>query len=131
MTRRIWSTLTVGSAASVVALVLVQAAIAGRWLNEGADIQLHGYIGNAVFVLGLVLVAVAFLSRAPAWLRAASVLLALFLFAQTGLGYVGRESAEARSWHIPMGVATFGLAVACLTGSCSRSRPHGPRPVLA
>ena len=27
-----------------------------------------------------------------------------------GLGYVGRETSAAAAWHIPVGVAIFGLA---------------------
>jgi hypothetical protein len=30
--------------------------------------------------------------------------------AQIGLGYAGRESAQAAAWHIPVGVFMFGLA---------------------
>ena len=46
-----------------------------------------------------------------------AALLALLLFFQTGLGYVGRDSTLAASWHIPLGVAAFGLATAALLGS--------------
>jgi hypothetical protein len=44
-------------------------------------------------------------------------LLGLLLFFQTGLGYVGRDSTLAASWHIPLGVTAFGLAVAGLVGA--------------
>ena len=30
--------------------------------------------------------------------------------AQVGLGYVGRETSQAAAWHVPTGVAIFGLA---------------------
>lgn len=103
--------------AVLVTLVLTQAAIAGQFLFQGADIALHGYVGNASFVLGVVTAVLSFVSRSPGWLRILAVLLVLLLFSQTGLGYVGRNSGFAASWHIPLGVATFGVAVATLTGS--------------
>ena len=34
------------------------------------------------------------------------------MVAQTGLGHARRTSPEAASWHVPLGVAIFGLAVA-------------------
>jgi hypothetical protein len=103
--------------AVVVVLVLVQAVIAGQFLFDGADIKVHGYIGNASFVFGLAAAALAVLSRLQRWLIALNVLLVVALFSQTGLGYVGRESSTAASWHVPLGVTTFGLAVAALTGA--------------
>jgi hypothetical protein len=105
-----------GAAALLVLLVSVQAVIAGQFLFQGADIAVHGYVGNASFMVGLVLAGVAILGRLPIWLRIGSIAVVLALFAQTGLGYVGRESGFAASWHIPLGVLTFGLAVALLTG---------------
>jgi hypothetical protein len=36
----------------------------------------------------------------------------LLVVAQLGLGYSGRESATAMSFHIPNGVLIFGLSVA-------------------
>jgi hypothetical protein len=40
-----------------------------------------------------------------------AALLLLALFGQVGLGYTGRESASAASFHIPLGVTCLGLAV--------------------
>ena len=93
-------------------LVLTQAALAGQYLFEGADvITVHGILGNVTFALtavGVVLVLLARRSDGAAF--AVAVALAALTFAQVGLGYVGRETATAAAWHIPLGVTIFGLA---------------------
>lgn len=101
----------------VVVLVLVQAAIAGQFLFGDGDIKVHGYIGNASFVFGLIAAGLSVAARMRGWVFALDVALVAALFLQTGLGYVGRESTEAASWHIPLGVTTFGLAVASFTAT--------------
>ncbi|MBI1843269.1 MAG: hypothetical protein HYR89_01435 [Actinobacteria bacterium] len=40
-----------------------------------------------------------------------AIILAAVLTGQIGLGYLGRETAEAAAWHVPLGVLSFGLAV--------------------
>lgn len=109
-------------AALLVVLVLVQAALAGQALFGTGDIEIHGYLGNASFVLGLAGAVLAFAARLPGWQVSLSVVLLATLFAQTGLGYVGRESTAAASWHIPLGVAIFGLAVLQAYSAASSSR---------
>jgi len=42
---------------------------------------------------------------------AVAAVIALVVTAQVGLGYAGREQAEAAAWHIPNGLLAFGLAV--------------------
>lgn len=37
-------------------------------------------------------------------------LLALLVIVQTGLGYLGRDSADALAVHVPLGVLIFGIA---------------------
>jgi hypothetical protein len=107
-------------AASLTAvLVLVQAILAGRGLFRDADlIDVHGYVGNAVFLLVVVQGGLAVALRGPAgrsgvFLALNGALIALTV-AQIGLGYAGRESGEAAAWHVPNGVLIFGLAVANL-----------------
>jgi hypothetical protein len=117
MSRELYSKVAVGVSGLLVLSVLVQATIAGQWLNGSSDIQLHGYIGNGSFLLGMILAVAVFLAKAPGWLHVCAGAAVLLLFAQTGLGYIGRDSIDARMWHIPMGVATFGVCVACLTGA--------------
>jgi cytochrome b561 len=91
-------------------LVLVQAALAGQHLFEGSDISLHGALGNATFALTIVGVVLAVVRRCDGLVFAAAVALLALAFAQVGLGYVGRETTAAAAWHIPTGVAIFGLA---------------------
>lgn len=93
----------------LLALVLVQAVVAGQALFGDWSISVHGYLGNASFVLGVVLVGLAVVGRSDRTRLVLSVILVAALFAQTGLGYVGRETAEAAAWHVPSGVAIFGL----------------------
>lgn len=108
------------AAAHVLAgLVLVQAVIAGRSdrLFGSWDIAAHERLGNVVFLValvGLVLAVVARQSRASIPVAAALLVL---VTAQVGLGYAGRSTAEAAAWHIPNGVAIFGLAVYNITAT--------------
>jgi hypothetical protein len=104
----------VASSGVVMVLVLVQAALAGQFLFGTGDILVHGYVGNASFAVGVLAVVVAFAGRLPGLSVALATALVALLFAQTGLGYVGRESTTAASWHIPLGVTTFGVAVAAV-----------------
>ena len=91
-------------------LVLAQAALAGQHLFDGASITLHGILGNVSFAIAAALVVLAVSRRRPGLEFALAVGLAAMAFAQVGLGYVGRDSAAAASWHIPLGVAIFGAA---------------------
>lgn len=91
-------------------LVLVQAAIAGQHLFEGASISVHGILGNVTFALTIAGVALALARRCDGVVFAVAVALLALAFAQVGLGYVGRETTAAAAWHIPNGVAIFGLA---------------------
>ena len=101
----------------VVVLILVQAMLAGQSLFGSASITVHGFVGNATFAFAVVAAFVALAAKVPVWVLSIDALLGLLLFFQTGLGYVGRDSTLAASWHIPLGVTAFGLAVAGLVGA--------------
>lgn len=98
-------------------LVLVQAIFAGRgWFIDPDEIDLHGMIGNFTFIVAigqLALIVLAGLAgrlgRSLTIMNAAMVLL---IVAQLGLGYSGRDSANAAAIHVPNGVLIFGLSVA-------------------
>jgi hypothetical protein len=90
--------------------VLVNAAIAGRTLVGEWDILVHGIIGNGVFVLSVLALLFAVATGATRATIAATAVLLVLVFAQVGLGYSGRENLDARAWHIPNGVAIFGLS---------------------
>lgn len=107
----------VGANVVVVVLILVQAMLAGQSLFGTASITVHGFVGNATFAVAVVAAFLALLAKVPVWVLSLDALLALLLFFQTGLGYVGRDSTLAASWHIPLGVTAFGLATAALLGS--------------
>jgi hypothetical protein len=100
-----------GGSVLLVVLVLVQAAMAGQSLFEQFDILIHGYVGNASFTLGVVLLGIALFGRLPKALMILAALNMVALFGQTGLGYVGREESLAASIHVPLGVTIFGLTM--------------------
>lgn len=111
-----------GCAALLVLLVLVQAALAGQALFGTTDIAVHGYVANASFALGLLGAVLAGLARVgKGALALAAVVLAL-LFVQVGLGYVGRSSTAAAAWHVPLGVAVFGLTTVQLAVALPKVR---------
>jgi hypothetical protein len=90
-------------------LVLVQAALAGRHLFEGSSISVHGMLGEATFALTVVGLGLAIVRRSDGLVFAVAVALVALAFAQVGLGFVGRDTTAAAAWHIPTGVAIFGL----------------------
>ena len=92
-------------------LILVQAMLAGRALFGTWSITVHGVMGNVTFTVALAVVALAFLGRAGRTAVVLAIILAVVLTGQIGLGYLGRETAEAAAWHVPLGVLSFGLAV--------------------
>lgn len=107
-------------------LVLVQATLAGQHLFEGGSISLHGILGNATFALTIAGVALAAMRRCEAPVFFTAVALVALSFAQVGLGYVGRETLTAAAWHVPVGVAIFGLTtyqVAAVAASVRGGRP--------
>ena len=99
-------------AGAIAVIVVALAFLAGRFLFLGdAVIEVHGYIGNAVFLLALVNFGLSFARDShdgPA--LAVAGLIALLTFAQVGLGYVGRETADAAAVHVPNGVLLMGLS---------------------
>ncbi len=97
-------------AAVIAALILVMAAIAGRALFGPWDIEIHGFIGNGVFVLAVANLALAIHRRPGNAQLTVAALIAMLTFAQVGLGYVGRETLEAAAWHIPNGVLLMALS---------------------
>lgn len=108
-----------GVAVVTAVLVLVQALLAGQGLFvDTGRIEVHGWVGNATFLAAIALLAAAF----AAWRRGTlgrsavvlSAVLLLLTVAQLGLGYSGRESSAAASWHVPNGVLIFGVSAALL-----------------
>lgn len=118
-----------GLAITLVVLVLFQAVIAGQALFGGWAIDLHGWVGNGSFALGVVLVVLALRSGVGRSGTLVAGALAVAMFVQTGLGYAGRTALGAASWHVPLGVAVFGLAAVHATLLCvpvARTAPSDP-----
>lgn len=97
-------------AAVIAALILVMAAIAGRALFGPWDIEVHGFVGNGVFVLAVANLALAIYRRPGNAELTVAALIGMLTFGQVGLGYVGREQLEAAAWHIPNGVLLMALS---------------------
>ena len=97
-----------------VGLVLVLAVIAGSssTLFGTWDIEVHGYVGNLVFLLAAVMVVLSFLTQTRGVVVGVAVAFAGLTFVQIGLWYVGRETLEAAAWHVPNGVLLMGIATA-------------------
>ena len=100
-------------------LALVQALLAGQGLFvDAARIEVHGWVGNATVLASVALLAAAFVAWQRSRVGRSAVVLSgvllVLVVAQLGLGYSGRESAAAASWHIPNGVLIFGLSAAIL-----------------
>jgi hypothetical protein len=100
-----------------VVVVLVLAVIAGQstTLFGTWNIELHGFLGELLFAVAVVMVVLSFLTQSRGVVVGHAVAFAALCFAQIGLGYVGRETLGAAAWHIPNGVLLMGLAVAHFT----------------
>lgn len=100
-------------------LMLLQAVLAGQWFaGEVELIETHGWIGNGFFLLAILqavlVLAVGSKGRWAMPLLVLSGLIVLAVAGQLGLGYSGRESADAAGWHIANGVLLTGASVAFL-----------------
>ena len=105
--------LRVLAVASVV-VVLVMAALAGhstRLFGSG-DIELHGFLGELLFAVAVVMVGLAWFTHVRRVVVGLAVAFAALCFVQVGLGFVGRDTIEAAAWHIPNGVLIMGVGVA-------------------
>lgn len=108
-------------------LVLVQAGMAGHSnvLFGDIDIVLHGVVGNISYLVAVGALVVAIIARADKVAIGVAAVIVVAMTGQIGLGYVGRSTLEAAAWHIPLGVAIFGLAVLQVSQALSlgRARP--------
>ena len=120
-------TLHRGLAVLVAILVLAQAALAGRSLFVDHDaVDIHQIVANILPLLVFADVALVLRSRTK-WSNQTLILtplLAVLIVAQTGLGYLGRESANALAVHMPLGVLIFGIT-AVVTNAAFTDRSTG------
>lgn len=103
-------------------LILVQAALAGRYLSGGFDtISIHGANARLVMLLGVAqAIAAALLwrpGRGPAWPLGASLLICFADVMQIGAGF-----SRELGLHVPLGVTLFGATIA-MTGWAWSARP--------
>ncbi len=118
------------AAAVMAVLVLVQAVLVGQGVWRAAEfpnfIEFHGFVGNAVFVVAIAQAALALYGMTRRIIGGNVAILNLIILGlvvtQIGLGYAGRESAVAVSWHVPNGVLLFGLTVLNATLALSQRR---------
>ena len=97
----------------VALLILVQAVLAGQFTYNEPDLKnVHEIMGNILFMLAIVQLALAWLTR-DAWrykMVIWSALVLLLIVAQIGLGYGSRTSGDSAAIHIPLGVFLFSLS---------------------
>jgi len=101
-----------GTSLLLITAVLIQAVLAGRgWFLDGDVIKIHGYVGNATFLLAVALATLGLAATRSIRVVLPLALLVILTTVQIGLGYAGRDSATAAAWHVPNGVLIFGLSV--------------------
>jgi hypothetical protein len=106
------TTVYIAVATLFTALVLLQAAIAGRgWFKDYDLFDLHGLMANVIFIVAIAQLALSYATagRGPLLYLTAAIL--ILVVVQVGLGMAIEDSANAGAWHVPNGVLIFGLAV--------------------
>ncbi len=104
-------------------LMVVTAALVGNGMfnrQEGWLLTGHMHLGNLLFVLAMlqgVIFFVLYIRKSVGMgLMLVSALVALFTFAQIGLGYSTRSNmADIAGWHIALGVGLTGTAAVLMT----------------
>ena len=108
----------IGLAALNVILVLIMAILGGRFFVSPSIIDIHGYLGNLVFLLFVGMAGLLYMSKPGGplgkVLLGLSVLAVVMVVGQIGLGYSSRTSVDALTFHIPLGVLIFGVSAAIL-----------------
>lgn len=102
----------------VSALIVITALVIGQGFFGGAPglIIGHGHLGNLIFMLAAVQLALAFSAYQKGSVGRNHLLLNGFLIvllvAQIGLGYSGSRSGAAAAlvWHLPVGVLAMGVS---------------------
>ena len=106
-----------GLAVVTFALTVVQALIGSSGFFRSEDsinyTTIHAIVANTLFPLAIILFGLVFLAQFQRrnqmiiW----TGLLLIAIISQIGLGYSTRDDATLLAWHIPSGVAIFGLAL--------------------
>jgi hypothetical protein len=108
----------IGVSALNVVLVLIMAILGGRFFVSPSIIDIHGYIGNFIFLLVVGFAGLLYMSKPGGplgkVLLGLSLLTVVMVIGQIGLGYSTRTSIDALTFHIPLGVLIFGMSAAIL-----------------
>lgn len=105
--------------------ILIQAWLGstGFFQNAPSRVDVHGVIGNVIFLVASVQVVLAFLALQKGLvsqvLLASTAVTLILVVAQIGLGYSTRDSADAIAWHIPNGVLLMATCTWNAIGSWS------------
>jgi hypothetical protein len=96
--------------------ILVQAIFAGQGIFIDTDqFDIHGGLGSLTLLLALIQAVLVFFGgfrgRGAGLALGLSLALVVLIIVQLGLGYSGRDGGNAAAWHVPLGVAIFGMAV--------------------
>lgn len=102
----------------ISALIVITALVIGQGFFGGTPSLIigHGHLGNLIFMLAAVQLALAFFAYQKGAVGRNHLLLSGFLivllFAQIGLGYSGSRSGatDALAWHLPVGVLAMGVS---------------------
>lgn len=110
-----WIRTSQALSALLAGLVLMQSALAGQFLYTATGMRAaHRTIGEGLGLLGVALVVTAAkawqVDRARSRLLVTAVSMLVVLVAQTGLGFVGRDTPDAAALHVPLGVVAFAIA---------------------
>jgi hypothetical protein len=92
-------------------LVLVQAFLGGRILSEGVSPTVHAIVGNLAFALAVAALVLSIVTRLPQIHLIVSIVLAVLLTAQIGIGYTIDFPNDAGDWHVPIAMLIFGASV--------------------
>jgi hypothetical protein len=113
-----YRTALLGISLANVIVVLFMAILGGRFFVSPSIIEIHGYIGNLLFMMVVAQAGLLFISKPGGPLGkpllGLTLLAVLLVVGQIGLGYSGRESVTALTLHIPNGVLIFGISAAIL-----------------
>jgi len=113
-----YRTALLGISAANVVVVLIMAVLGGRFFVSPSVIDVHGYLGNFLFLMVIGQAALLVLSKPGGRFGKAilgmSLLTVLLVVGQIGLGYSARTSINALSWHIPNGVLIIAVSTAIL-----------------
>jgi hypothetical protein len=110
-----WMVPAIQATSALLAIGLVFQAFLGSsgFLQNKPDlVTVHEMVGNLAFLIAVAQVVIAFVGMQKGTLSRnivmSSALVVILVVAQLGLGYSGRESLDARVWHIANGVLLMG-----------------------